>query len=412
MDWSTCFGCWKRTPRPGLPPQFRGTVVNRIVRDGISSANPGGPPVASAILDATGILHARPRLVAMPTDRRLGSFRKDFAGKVGYIEERPDDGFGGGDRLVDSDDLLELLGKDPSHQVDAREFLAARLVDQLIGDWDRHRDQWSWAGYPRHGRTLWRPVPRDRDQAFARFDSPLVRMVHPKLVRFDEHYPSIVWLTWNGHDFDRRLLTGLAGRDFDSVAAALQILITDSVIQSAVQRMPGPYEARWGERMVAALQARRDGLQEQARKYYRLLAEDVDVHATDADETVEAEREHGGALTLRIREAGAALPYYDRRFEPRETREVRLFLRGGTDRVSLRGEASGGPTIRIMRRARTRHHHDRSGLSSCCPVRSPAGAPAGGEQGFRRSGSAIARLGRVHAARSHGEGTTRIAASW
>ena len=78
----------------------------------------------------------------MPTDRRLGPFREDFAGKLGYLEERPDDGFGGGEQLVDSDDLLERLEKDPSHQVDAREFLAARLVDQLIGDWDRHRDQW------------------------------------------------------------------------------------------------------------------------------------------------------------------------------------------------------------------------------------------------------------------------------
>lgn len=343
------FRLLEKDPTPGLPHQFRGTVVNRIVRDGISSANPGGPPVASAILDATDILHARPTLVAMPSDRRLGPFREDFAGKLGYLEERPDDGFGGGDKLVDSDDLLEQLAKDPSHQVDAREFLAARLVDQLIGDWDRHRDQWSWAGYPRHGRTLWRPVPRDRDQAFARFDSPLVRLAQPKLVRFDEHYPSIVWLTWNGHDFDRRLLTGLAGRDFDSVAAALQILITDSVIRGAVHRMPSPYEARWGERMVAALQARRDGLQEQARKYYRLLAEDVDVYATDADETVEAEREDGGALTLRIRESGASSPYYERRFEPKETREVRLFLRGGTDRVNLLGNASGGPTIRIVR---------------------------------------------------------------
>jgi len=343
------FRLLEKDPTPGLPPRFRGTVVNRIVRDGISSANPGGPPVASAILDATGILHARPRLFVMPPDGRLGSFRRDFAGKLGYLEERPDDGFGGGDRLVDSGDLLERLGKDPSHQVDAREFLAARLVDQLIGDWDRHRDQWSWAGSSRHGRTIWRPVPRDRDQAFARFDSPLVRLIHPKLVRFDEHYPSTVWLTWNGNDFDRRLLTGLASRDFDSVAAALQILITDSVIRSAIQRMPSAYEARWGERMVAALQARRDGLQEQARKYYRLLAEDVDVHATDADETVEAERETGGALTIRIRESGAAVPYYERRFEPSETREVRLFLRGGTDRVSLIGNTSGGPTLRIVR---------------------------------------------------------------
>jgi hypothetical protein len=342
------FRLMEKDPTPGLPRPFRGTLVNRVVRDGISSANPGGALVASAILDATGIPHARPALYVMPAGRRLGRFQ-DFAGKLGYLEERPEDGFGGSDRVVNSRDLLERLGKDPSNRVDARELLAARLLDQLIGDWDRHRDQWSWAGVSRSGRMVWRPVPRDRDQAFARYDSPLVRFVHPKLVKFDNRYPSIVWLTWNGHDLDRRLLTGLGSRDFDSVAAALQILVTDSVIESAVHRMPEPYTARWGDRLVTALQARRDDLQGQARRYYQLLAEDVDVYATDADETVQAERDSAGALTLRIRASGASVPYYERRFEPRETREVRLFLRGGVDRVNLLGAANAGPKLRIIR---------------------------------------------------------------
>ena len=181
------FRLMEKDPTPALRRPFRGTVVNRSVRDGVSSANPGGALVASAILDATGILHARPALFVMPDDHRLGQFH-DFLGKLGHIEERPADGFGGSDRLADSRDLLEQLQKDPSNQVDTRELLAARLVDQLIGDWDRHRDQWSWAGVTRHGHTVWRPVPRDRDQAFARFDNPLVRFVHPKLVKFDQRY--------------------------------------------------------------------------------------------------------------------------------------------------------------------------------------------------------------------------------
>ena len=130
------FRLLEKDPTPGLPHQFRGTVVNRIVRDGISSANPGGPPVASAILDATDILHARPTLVAMPTDRRLGPFREDFAGKLGYLEERPDDGFGGGDKLVDSDDLLELLGKGsvaPGGRPRVPRRAAGRPADRRLG---------------------------------------------------------------------------------------------------------------------------------------------------------------------------------------------------------------------------------------------------------------------------------------
>jgi hypothetical protein len=34
----------------------------------------------------------------------------------------------------------------------------------LIGDWDRHYDQWRWAEYKK-GQVIYRPIPRDRDQA-------------------------------------------------------------------------------------------------------------------------------------------------------------------------------------------------------------------------------------------------------
>jgi hypothetical protein len=36
----------------------------------------------------------------------------------------------------------------------------------LIGDWDRHYDQWRWAEYKKKGQVIYRPIPRDRDQAF------------------------------------------------------------------------------------------------------------------------------------------------------------------------------------------------------------------------------------------------------
>jgi hypothetical protein len=34
----------------------------------------------------------------------------------------------------------------------------------LIGDWDRHYDQWRWAEYKKKGQVIYRPIPRDRDQ--------------------------------------------------------------------------------------------------------------------------------------------------------------------------------------------------------------------------------------------------------
>jgi hypothetical protein len=84
-----------KDPSPALPKPFRGTVVNRLVQDAISSMNPAGALVAADLLAAAGVLHAEPRFAVMPDDERLGEHRKEFAGMLGIIELRPGDGFAG-----------------------------------------------------------------------------------------------------------------------------------------------------------------------------------------------------------------------------------------------------------------------------------------------------------------------------
>src|SRR5439155_50648 len=70
--------------------------------------------------------------------------------------------------------LFEHLEHSSRNRVDSRAFLAARLMDVFIGDWDRHQDQWRWARFDSGDVHTWRPIPRDRDQAFARLDGVLV----------------------------------------------------------------------------------------------------------------------------------------------------------------------------------------------------------------------------------------------
>ena len=43
------------------------------------------------ILDAAGVLNAKPILVQLADDPALGEYRAEFAGMVGTIEERPTD---------------------------------------------------------------------------------------------------------------------------------------------------------------------------------------------------------------------------------------------------------------------------------------------------------------------------------
>ncbi len=292
----------------------------------------------------------------MPDSPALGEYRAEFGGLLGTIEERPTDegpGFAGASKIVSTEDLFQRLENHQDEHVDTRAYLAARLVDLLLGDWDRHQDQWRWARLSDGPAAPWTPIPRDRDQAFSRYDGlllSLARLSAPQLVEFSPTYPSIVGLTWNARVVDRRLLTGLEWPVWDSIATALQGEITDAVIDDAVHRMPPELRAKNEAWLAGALKHRRDALPKAARRFYRLLAGEAEVFGSDKAERVTAVRADGRVLDLTVRAAddSAAAPLFHRRFDRADTKEVRLYLHGGDDVVQISGAAGGAPLLRIV----------------------------------------------------------------
>ncbi|MBV9773074.1 MAG: hypothetical protein JO040_03955, partial [Gemmatimonadetes bacterium] len=235
-----------------LPPDLKGTIVNWALQDQVSSLHPTSSLPADALMSAVGILHVPPRLYVMPDDPALGEFRKDFAGMLGWLEERPEDpgkdedkkddgksddagdpkdertgpkapAFAGASRIVDTGDFFDALEDSPRNRLDSRDYLRGRLLDLFFGDWDRHEDQYRWARFERGGLHVWRALPRDRDYVFVDYDGFLVRLAngaYPKAVRYSHEYPgSLYGLTINAQALDRRLLADLPRAAWDSAAA-------------------------------------------------------------------------------------------------------------------------------------------------------------------------------------------------
>jgi hypothetical protein len=334
-----------------LPPELRGTVAGHVVRDQTSSAVPTAPPVVDRLMTAVGILHPEERLFVLPNDSSLGEFQGEFGGLMGFLQERIGDAEGppahwrGATEIIDTDTLFARTARSADDRVDARAFLAARLFDVMIGDWDRHRDQWVWARFGDEHPRRWKPVARDRDQAFAKYDGFLfyfARQNAPQLTNYGPEYSYMPGATWNGRDVDRRYLVELEWPVWDSVAKALESKLTDSVIASAVAALPPEHYRLVGARLAESLQSRRDRLPEAARDYYRLLAEQVDVHATEQSDKASLTWLPGGELEVTLSSiTSEGQPYFTRRFEPGATKEVRLFLEGGDDRAVVSGKGSG-----------------------------------------------------------------------
>ncbi|MBI4409096.1 MAG: BamA/TamA family outer membrane protein [Gemmatimonadetes bacterium] len=351
-----------KDPGPTLRPELRGTIVHALYRDQTSAAFPAGALLAAPLARAAGVLHAAPRLVVMPDDPGLGEFRAEFAGMLGTIEERPDEtsdgrpGFAGAAHVIGTERLLERIARTSRERVDARAYLTARLRELLIGDWDRHEDQWRWAGYPGGDGWIWRPIARDRDQAFSSYGGwllALARVPEPKLVRFQARYPDPMALSWQSLALDRRLLAELDWPAWDSAAAQLVSAIPDSVLERAVSALPPAHADFAARTLLPVLRARRDRLPEAARQFYDWLSGAVDVHATDERDLALVERGLDGSEQVTLSRASGVeddvvAPYFRRRFDPHVTREIRLYLHGRDDRVTVHGEAQSSILVRIV----------------------------------------------------------------
>lgn len=343
-----------------VPDIVRQTVVGGVLQDLISAMLPTGALVVDPLMEATGILHARHTLVVIPDDPRLGEYRASFAGLIGLLQEHPSEGpgdtpgFAGSRKVSGTDKMLDDLEDGPCDRVEARAFLKARLMDFLIGDKDRHHGQWRWARFPDGDCHTWLPIPEDRDQAFIDFDGLAMALARPWIpiqIRFEESYPNPVGLTMTGWELDRQFLAELDRTAWDAVAAEFREDLPDSVIEDAVHRLPPPYYEAVGATLARTLKSRREALPDFAEGYYELITRQAEVKATDRDEYLHCEHQQSGDLVVRIGLAEgpgeqAEAPWFERTFHAEETREVRIYLRGGDDRAEVSG-TKGRISLRI-----------------------------------------------------------------
>ncbi|HSM35804.1 MAG TPA: BamA/TamA family outer membrane protein [Longimicrobiales bacterium] len=358
-----------------LDPVIRESLAADILQDQISLILPTAALVVDPILEAAGVLHAVPRLYVMPDDPRLGEHRATFAGMLGLVEIRPDEaddgaGFAGSERIVGSESFLDRIEDDQDDRIDGDAYLRARLLDALLGDWDRHPDQWRWAAFDSAGVRWWRPIPRDRDWALSRVDGMMalaVAGIWPHYTGFGRDFPAAWRATWSARKLDRELLSELSSEAWQRTAVDLQARLTEDVIDRAVEALPPPHREAVGPELAAGLRSRRDALPEFAAAYYALLAEAPDVYATDEEEWAEAVVLADGSVRLTLAKAGndgpEGPPFFDRTFAPSETREVRVYLRGDDDHFVASGTHASPITVRVIGGGGDDAFEDRSSAS-------------------------------------------------
>lgn len=354
----------EKYPEKAVPAPFRKTFAQDLVQDQISAAHPYGALVVPPLATVAGIYHAEPKLVFIPDDPRFGEYQQDFANQLMLFEQRPanpgdivDAELGKSSKIISTDKLLEKLQDDNDNRVDQEFTLRNRLFDMWIGDWDRHDDQWRWAEFDTKGKgKIYRPVPRDRDQAFFVNEGILPGLVSrkwafPKFQGFDDEIEWVPGFMFNARYFDRSFLSALPKETWIKTAEYLSTIMTDDVIEKAVHEWPEEIYKLHGETVIRKLKSRRAKLASYALQHYLFLAKEVDIVGSKKEEWFKIETLPAGIVRVSVyksKEKESPKLLYQREFYPAETKEIRLYGMSNDDTFDFTGSESTSIKIRII----------------------------------------------------------------
>ncbi|WP_181305211.1 metallophosphoesterase [Rufibacter sp. XAAS-G3-1] len=353
-----------KDPTNVLPVALQKTIARDLLQDQISAQHPYGALIAAKLADAAGVYHTNPKLVYVPSDPRLRQYLDEFGNTVGFLEEDADEdhsdvaSLGNATNIIGTEKLLERKRNDHDNQIIEQEFARARLLDMLIGDWDRHEGQWRWVE-TRSGEDnrTYRPVPEDRDIAFFKADGFIPwlasrRWAVRNIQHFGKDYGDYKGLNLTALTVDRTFLSSVTRAQWIAMANEVKASMTDAAIEEAVRQMPPEVYPISGPELISKLKSRRDLLPQVAEKYYLHLAEDVDIAGSDKREKFEVRRLSNEETEVTMRkinkEGRVSKVLYQRLFLNKETEEIRLYGLGGDDVFEVTGNVKRSPMIRII----------------------------------------------------------------
>ena len=350
---------------------YENSLPEELISDFFTTAHPYMQLVINPLAKEVGVNHSDNELFYVPKQERLGEYNDDFGDELYFIERRPNDeqeNYKGYRRTIDESgkitdfesttDMLEKIKSDESYTIDQRNFIRARVFDMLIGDWDRHQDQWRWIEYEgTDGEKEFMPVPRDRDNVLPRFDGFAMKLgklfVPParRFQTFDEEIDDVKWLNMGGNKLDRALLNQYDIEIWKEEAEHIQRELTEEDIDRAFTRLPLEVQDETSEFIKNSLVQRLKTLPQVAVEYGQYLNQIVAIAGTEKDDKFEVERLPGGRTKVVVKRLFSDKEnevIYERIFDEVDTRQIWIYGLGDDDEFEVHGEVNSKIKVKLV----------------------------------------------------------------
>ena len=342
--------------------QFDDTATEDLILDVFTGSYPYAPLIIGDLADAIGVYHTNPVLYFVPKQERLGQYNDEYGDELYMIEEHTSEGhndkasFGFQNELLSTDDMMKKIHKDEDLKVDEAAYIKARLFDMLIGDWDRHQDQWRWIEFKEDGKKIYRPMPRDRDQAFSKMSDGFLLGTAVRLMptarllrKYSDYLEDVKGVNVEPYPLDMEIISESGKAVWDAQVKHIQENLTDDIIEKAFLNIPEEMPVGSIEDIKEKLKARRANLQKVANRYFKLINKYAVIKGTNKDDWFDVERMPNGQTKVtayRIKKGEKKDKFHERTYNREETKEIWIYALDDDDVFEVKGE--GDNLIKVI----------------------------------------------------------------
>ncbi|MDH6252294.1 hypothetical protein M2347_002021 [Chryseobacterium sp. H1D6B] len=342
--------------------ELNNTFPDKFLLDFYTTSHPFTPFSVGNLADKLNIFHSNPKLYYIPKQQGLGIYNDHYGDEMYMIEERFSSdpktlqSLDNADDILSTDDVLKNFTKSYKYSVDKESYIRARIFDMLIGDWDRHSDQWKWAEYENGDKVVYKAIPRDRDQAFSKYDGAAFKIImnvpairHMKT--FNDDIKNVKWVNMEPYPLDLVFLKGSTQEDWIAQAAYIQDHLSDADIDDAFNNLPKEVKDETIADIQRKLKSRKTKLKDYASKYYDVLQEKVPLAGTvNPDKFVITKKGHSVEVKQYKLDKNQQNPelVFEKTYVDSKTKELWIYGLEDDDIYEVSGDGKPKMNIRLI----------------------------------------------------------------
>jgi hypothetical protein len=354
----------EKFPENAIPVQLRKTYAEKLFKSGVSASYPYGALSMEVFSNAAHVPYMKQKLFYLVnSDDSLGKY-KPGKNLVMWLEESSPHGISeksstegedkGEKKTLNTQELIYEMQQKGVIKVDQLSVLRARLLDNFVMDFDRHEEQWDWTTTGKS--NIYYVVPKDRDQVFYKGDGIAIKILSsksrfPQLQGFRAKTKNVTTFNATAQNFDRYFLNELTETDWNNEIDKFLRAMTDSVIEEALRRQPQETQKYAAGKIVQALKEKRKYFKDEMMRYYRFLSGTVSIVGSNKKDEFTVLQNADGSLTVQESELDSSEKksgvLFERTFDPRITKEIRIYGLEGDDKFTFNG-AKSPITIRAI----------------------------------------------------------------